>query len=427
MMTLHSKQLIDYWIGTPICLILNLLARILGFAMKRNHSISKHPKVIVLSKYQGIGSVINALPLVHTLRKHYPSARIIFITTNGPLQILRLCPDVDQIFVINDDKLLSLMWNSIISLFQLWKLKPDLFIDLEIFSKFSSIITTLSCARNRVGFYLESTLFRKGLYTHLIYFNRFQHIQEIYGRVGHLFGVTGKEPRASEILNVTDHSDVEAKRFLTEVFGSVGDFLIVNPNAGSLCLERRWPPEKMAELIEDMAGDGLNIVLIGSPQERDFVESIYQKIPSDVLDHVAVAAGRLSFSGVIALLRIARLMITNDSGPFHLAILLGIPTVSLWGPMSQKIYGPLHGAHIAIEGLVYCHPCLHMVDRPPCLGHNICMQSIQVQQVLKAVKLILSKDAPAEPVVWHSTESASDPEYIPGVVILRETLSKGQG
>lgn len=426
-MTLRSKQLIDCWIGTPICLILNLIARFLGFVLRRDHAFTRSPKVIVVSKYLGMGSVVNALPLVHALRKHYPSARIIFLATYEPLQLLRLCPDVDQIFVINDDKLLSLIWNSIGVLSRLWKLKPDVFIDLEVFSKFSSIITTLSCARNRIGFYLESTLFRKGLYTHLIYFNRFSHIQEIYGRIGHLLSISEKDLSEQGVLTVPEFAETEARLFLTEVFGSVSDFIIVNPNAGSLCLERRWPPEQMAEVTTVLACKEMPVVLTGSPQERGYVESVYAQIPADVQARVTISAGRLSFAGFVALIRLASLMITNDSGPFHLAVLLGTPTVSLWGPGSPRMYGAVNGRHIALEGVVYCHPCLYMVDRPPCRGHNICMQSIQVQQALKAVNVILSKDAPTAPVIWHSNVIATDSEYIAGVVMLRETNSQGKG
>jgi ADP-heptose:LPS heptosyltransferase len=426
-MTLRAKQLIDNWLGTPLCLILNLLARFLGIVLRRDHNLTGSPRTIVISKYLGIGSVINAFPLINALRKRYPSVRIVFISTAELSQVLGFFPDVDQILLIQEDNLFSLTWSTLVVLIQLWRMKPEVFVDLEVFSRYSSIVTTLSCTRNRIGFYLESTLFRKGLYTHLIYFNRFNHIQEIYGRIGHILGVSEKDLRERRMLTVPESAAVEARLFLTEVFGSVNDFIIVNPNAGSLCLERRWPSKQMAEITTILAREEMPVVLTGSPQELGYVESVYAQIPADVQARVAISAGRLSFAGFVALIRLARLTITNDSGPFHLAVILGAPTVSLWGPGSPRMYGAVNGRHIAIEGIVYCHPCLYMTDRPPCRGHNICMQSIQVQQVLKAVKVILSKDAPTTPTIWHSGEMASDPEYIPGVVMLRKTTSERQG
>jgi ADP-heptose:LPS heptosyltransferase len=366
-----------------------------------------------------MGSVINAFPLIHGLRNRYPSARIVFISTAESSQVLGFYKDIDQILLIRDNNLLSLVWSTLTLLFKLWRTRPEVFIDLEVFSKYSTIVTTLSCAQNRIGFYLESTLFRKGLNTHLIYFNRLQHIQKIYGRIGHLFGISEKDMSECGTFSLPDSAEIEAKSFLMKTFGSINSFVIVNPNAGSLSFERRWPPDRMAETTAALVRKEMPVVLTGSPQERDYVDGVYTQIPTELQTRVAVSAGRLSFAGFVALIRQASLMITNDSGPFHLAVFLGTPTVSLWGPGYPLMYGPTNGRHIVLEGVVYCHPCLYMVDRPPCLGHNICMQSIQVQEVLKAVNSVLSENAPAEPVVWKASQTASDPHYIPGVVMLR--------
>ncbi len=99
--------------------------------------------------------------------------------------------------------------------------------------------------------------------------------------------------------------------------------------------------------------------------------------------------------GLFALLEGARCVVTNDTGPMHMAWALGAPTVALFGPGDPVHYGPTGDRFRVIKKSMYCSPCLYEVDEPPCMGNNICMQRIGAAEVLEAVEgLLLTPAAP---------------------------------
>ena len=101
-------------------------------------------------------------------------------------------------------------------------------------------------------------------------------------------------------------------------------------------------------------------------------------------------AGKLTLGGLFALLDEAGCLITNDTGPMHIAWALGTPTVSLFGPVDPNHYG-WQGSRVAIlYKRIYCSPCVHEVDEPPCGGYNVCMLRIGVDEVVAAVDRILA-------------------------------------
>ncbi len=67
-------------------------------------------------------------------------------------------------------------------------MRPDVYIDLEIYSNFSTLVTLFSCSKNRISFYLRSSSFRMGIYTHMMFFNSEVQISEVYLQIARLFG-----------------------------------------------------------------------------------------------------------------------------------------------------------------------------------------------------------------------------------------------
>ncbi len=94
--------------------------------------------------------------------------------------------------------------------------------------------------------------------------------------------------------------------------------------------------------------------------------------------------------GLFALLEGARCVITNDTGPMHMAWALGAPTVALFGPVDPNQYGWSSPRVQLLYQPVYCSPCVHEVDIPPCGGNNTCMQRIALNAVEDAVDRVLA-------------------------------------
>ena len=390
-MKLKTKISIDKFIGLPLVYGLNALARILGFFLRINHSLDKPIKTIAVCKFVGLGSIIQATPLLQTLRKNYPKAHIIFITNSSNKELLQHINEVDEIFTITDKGFSVLLKSSINTLFRLWKNKPDVYIDLEIYSNFSSVIATMSLSKNRLGFFKNDKMYRKGMYTHMMFFNVKSPVSQTYMQFARLLGAKN----CISELRLNSFNE-EEKNIYTEsikrklAVNNLEKYIVVNPNASDLRLERRWNIENMIELINKI-GNELNeykVILVGDKGETSYVNKIYAALNSkaNVLD----SSGKLTITELIVLISNSNLMITNDTGPMHIAFALKTKTVALFGPCSPQQYGGIENTFTIYKN-VYCSPCVHEFIIPPCNGDNQCMKKISVEEVFNAARLTLSK------------------------------------
>ena len=97
-------------------------------------------------------------------------------------------------------------------------------------------------------------------------------------------------------------------------------YIAVNPNASDLLLERRWPDEYVVETVGQLVSLGHQVALVGAKNERTYVQSLVDRLPADARLHVANTAGRLTLGELLALLEGAACVLTNDSGPMHMAV-----------------------------------------------------------------------------------------------------------
>jgi ADP-heptose:LPS heptosyltransferase len=384
---LSTKILIDTYAGLPLVYLLNIVARILGFFLRIDHSLDRQVKTIAVCKFVGMGSIIQSGPLLKTLRKKYPSAKIIFVTNVSNLSLFHFIDEVDEVYAISDKGFLSLVGSNIRLLLKLWKNRPDVYIDLEIYSNYSSMITTMSLARNRMGFFKDDKTYRKGMYTHMMFYNIKSPVSQTYLQFSRLLGCRDVITEVS-INALKIHPDAMASIKQKLNISDLGKYILINPNASDLRLERRWPAMNIIRLITILSAEfpHLKIILIGSEAEASYVKNIYSG--AGETDSLFDSSGKLSLPELIALIANSELLITNDTGPMHLAFSLKTRTVALFGPCSPQQYGGM-GRSISVYKNVYCSPCVHEFMIPPCKGDNQCMKKITVDEVHGAVKKAL--------------------------------------
>jgi len=161
----------------------------------------------------------------------------------------------------------------------------------------------------------------------------------------------------------------------------------VNVNAGELSLERRWPVQRFAEVIETLITRhaDLRIVLTGAPDEIRHIREVYDRLSEPAKGSVAITAGVWSLDDFIAGLSRFTCFLTNDSGPMHLAAAQGVPLVSLWGPAKPEFYAPRVDRHETIYENFACSPCLFYMfttfEGMWCRHEGWCMQAIQPSRV----------------------------------------------
>lgn len=169
--------------------------------------------------------------------------------------------------------------------------------------------------------------------------------------------------------------------------------VVVNVNTGILCLERRLPAGVFRDLLAGLeAAVGAEFHLIGDQREAAYTDAFARLLPAGL--PVTNHAGRLTLAQVLGLLADADLVISNDSGPAHLAAGLGRPVLAVFGPESPDRYGP-RGRRVAVVwGRMECGPCLTVENRKtaPCRGDNRCLRQLTAEDVLpRALDLLAGR------------------------------------
>ena len=390
-MKTKTKVIIDEWLGKSIVFLLNILARILGPILRIDHSLKKPPSRIIVCKFLGMGSIIQSTPLLQTLRNNFPSSEIIFITSNVNRKLLESVGVIDKIYDVDDSSFGSILRSSFSVLRTLWAFKADLYIDLETYSFYSTALATMSCARNRFGFYRVERNIRMGVYTHMMFFNARAPISESYLQMARLAGCKTIVETLYPFI-ITESDRMGCRRKLVTLAGTISEnYVIINPNASDLRIERRWPWQNFVELIQTLrlTYPEKIFLLIGSQNEYSWVKGLHSKLDENTKQNVFNSAGLFTLFELFALIESCELVISNDTGPMHISFALGKPTISLFGPASPIQYGQNKNAFGIYKNL-YCSPCVHDFISPPCKGDNQCMKKITVKEVELLCKNILS-------------------------------------
>lgn len=367
-MNLKTKLALDRFLGVVVGIPLNYLVRLMGKIMRFDHSLDREMNKIVVCKFKGMGSIIQATPLLKTLRNRYPNAEIIFVTSIENEKIVSKITCINGAYILNDRSFLKLIGSSFTLIRRLIKFRADVYIDLEIYSNFSSIITTLSIAKERFGYYLRENRYRLGMYTHMMYFNTKAPISQTYLQFARLLSIEKIDEKLYEIeKNISINVDFD-------------NYIVINPNASDLRYERRWPAEKFVELSLKIAAShpDLKQIYIGGPSEASYVKQISDRLKD--IQQIIDLSGKTTIDELIEILRKTDLLITNDTGPMHLASCLNSSVIALFGPCSPGQYGFGNNVHVIYKN-VYCSPCVHEFTQPPCKGNNQCMQLISVEEV----------------------------------------------
>lgn len=403
-MNTKRKIVLDRFIGAFVAFPLNFLVRFVGMIIGFDHSLEGEKKRIAIAKFKGMGSIIQATPLIKTLKERYPDATIVFVSSKENKGILERIDLIDELMFVNDKGVFSLLGSTTSLIFKLWKKRPDLYIDLEIYSNFSSIITTCSTAKDRFGYYLNSSKYRLGLYTHMMYFNTDAPIAQVYLQFARLLKC---EKIETESYFFSEDSS------LTNEIEDLQNYIVINPNASDLRIERRWPKGQFKGLITKIREiePDKTIVLIGSPSEESYVSEVIEGI---IDSRVVNMAGKTSLGGLIELIRNAELVITNDTGPMHVAASLRKKTIALFGPCSPQQYAISEHIYPIYKDL-YCSPCVHEFIVPPCKGNNQCMKVISVEEVLKTLDKVRSGEK--NTAYFKSKKYIADTSYPLGLVV----------
>jgi lipopolysaccharide heptosyltransferase II len=147
---------------------------------------------------------------------------------------------------------------------------------------------------------------------------------------------------------------------------------------------KRWLPERFAEAAAKIsAQSSAQWILFGTKNDA----AVGEQIAGAIGDHCMNRIGKTTLDQLIDELRQCRLLLTNDTGTMHLAALLGVPVVAIFGSTEPRLTGPLGDGHIVLRHHVECSPCFLR----KCPIDFRCMKAVSAQEIADAVLSILAK------------------------------------
>ena len=362
-----------------------LLVYLAAGLLPRRPSHQAHVRKILFIKFWGIGSIVLSEPSLRWLRSRYPKAELHYLTLERNRALFTLIPAIETLHPLTFGGVWSFFLETSRLLGRLRREDYDLVFDAEFFVNFSGLVAHLSAPAQVVGFARE-TAPKTRLQDVSIPFHEDAHTCQQFLNLVRQSG-NGKEQSRSlrPMLALDESSD----SFLqTPLEGRT--YAVMNVNASPLAVERRWPRERFAQLgtalLEFYPFD---LVLIGSPSEASYVAPLAQALErGHSSGRVRNWAGRLDLKQLARLLKDALVLISNDSGPIHLASAFDVPVVGLYGPETPVRYGPLSSRRRVLYEDLWCSPCMsvHNAKTVHCVNQLACMKGIETERAIREVR-----------------------------------------
>lgn len=403
-MKVDTMRKIDHLAGVPLCFLTTLLMKLLSVFSFKKSSLVKNVLLIELSE---MGSAILVDPAMRKLKNKGASLYFVIFKKNAPsLHLLGTVPK-ENIFTLRDDGLFNLAFDTLAFLFWTRKNKIDTVIDLELFSRFTALLTGLSGASRRIGYHAfhNEGLYRGDLLTHKVAYNPHIHISKTFiALVNAAYAEKIEVPYSKTliaddevILAKADISDNDKEAMRQHVKTLYTDFdatkhriVLINPNASELLIQRRWMPERYIELMQRILNDYADVLVLitGAPNEKEEAQGLKEKVKHERCINFA---GQVKLSQLPALYSISAMMLTNDSGPGHFSAITDLRTFVIFGPETPSLYGSLGNSTPIYAGLA-CSPCVSASNhrKTPC-SDNVCLQVISVEQVYETITPALTK------------------------------------
>ena len=329
-----------------------------------------HAPRIMVRMPNWIGDAVMATPALMAVRTTFPEARIVVVANPLVAELFSFHPDCDQI--IRFDKNSS--HHGFRGFWQFCRsLRGERF-DLAILLQNAieaAVMALLAGIPRRAGYRTDG---RGVLLTHgvaAVDKKHGLHHVDYYLRMLSQLGIEDGSGRLSLALTPDEKSRA------ADQLGS-GAWVAVNPGA-SYGAAKRWIPERFAAVADRLAAEfGVRIVLTGGPGETEIGRDIEQAMQSAPLNLI----GRTSVRELMATLAHCRLVVTNDSGPMHIAAAFGVPIVAVFGPTDHTTTSPRADSCRIVRVPADCAPCMLR----ECPTDHRCMNGVTAEMVLAAAR-----------------------------------------
>lgn len=345
----------------------------------------------------GIGDVLFTTPVIKTIKDNEPDSIIGYWCNDRVKAILENNPQINKVFALSRGDIKKIYRQSkisgIISFFNLLhtikKEHFDISLDFSLEHRYS-LISILAGISRRVGFDYK----KRGLFlTEKVSIDGYQgrHVVEYYLDLLKFIDIKPQEARLQ--LFLSKESKRSAEQLLNISGINANDLTIgIAPGAGASwgkdAIFKHWPAIKFARLADKLIeGFGAKILIFGDEQELPIAKIIVDAMKQGAID----LTGKINLGELGALINKLNVLVCNDGGPLHIAVARGVKTVSMFGPVDDKVYGPYPASdnHIVIKEDIECGPCYKNFRLTGCLNNRRCIEDISVDRVYSAVRSLI--------------------------------------
>ncbi|GFE58497.1 heptosyltransferase [Geobacter sp. AOG1] len=324
------------------------------------------PRNFLLIRPGGIGDAVLLVPAILALKDMYPDARITVLAEKRNGAVFTLCPAIDEILHYDrPGELLSAI-----------RSRYDVVIDAEQWHRLSAVVARIVSAPWSIGF---ATNGRKKLFSHPVPYSHDDYEADSFSHLLGPLGLMSDVPVPVSFLTVPEVARRQADKLLEVLSGN--SFVTIFP--GASIPERRWSEERFAAVAALLNERGVSVVAVGGGEDAAVGERILAGRRGVNL------AGKTSLLETAAVIARGRLLVSGDSGVLHLAVGLGKPTVSLFGPGIVRKWAPRGPSHIVLNKGLPCSPCTKFGYTSKCSINARCMADITVDEVIQAVELVM--------------------------------------
>ncbi len=354
--------------------------------LRRNSTPPDSVRKILFIKFWGLGSIVLSQPALRLLRAAWPDAQLHYLTLARNRDLFGLLPEVHRVHTVRFASPFAFLAGSLRLLAQLRREKYDLVFDAEFFAHFSALLGRLAGGKWLVGF-ARTAGQKKEILDRSVPFRGDRHTAEqflhLVGRCTPAGIAAGRAPT----LSVPAFPALLKRHRLQP-----RHYVVLNVNASPLATERRWPRDRFIALARFLLSHvDWDLVLIGSAREVAYVAAVEKALDPR---RVRNLAGKLTIAELAWVLQDAKLCISNDSGPLHLAAALGVPVVGFYGPETPVRYGPLAEKKLVFYQNLWCSPCMSVDNAKTihCINDLACMRELGVEQVAAEVWQFIRKE-----------------------------------
>jgi ADP-heptose:LPS heptosyltransferase len=393
-------RLIDYWAGRPICFILTVIRKCRGllFGQKSKSKIER----ILFIKLAEQGATVLADSAIRRAIEMVGKDNVYFLVFKQNrfiLDVMDIIPH-ENVITINDSDFISMVFGTIKSILRIRKLCINAAVDFEFFARSSAILTFLSGASIRVGLhsFADEAPYRGDLMTHRLSYNPHLHTSQMFEVMVETISLpAGDMPRLNidlpklrpvESRFIPNQDEMREFKAMLEKQAGTSNYsplILLNANASDMLPLRRWPTERYEELAKRLIekSPALHIAFTGAPEESEKAFKIVKAVDSQ---RCFSMTGKTTLKQLMMLYCLADVLVTNDSGPAHFAVLTNIKVITLFGPETPKLFGAnAPNSHIIWKDIP-CSPCVSAYNnRNSICNNNVCMQRISVNEVYDLV------------------------------------------